>query len=184
MRISYLRAIWPRAESRLYEGPKKLVQHGYATATKEKLGNRKRTVYAITAQGRKALQLWVQQPARDVVFEHEALLKLAYSDVNDIASLRAIVADLSETTLADAESAIEGCQMLLTELQQNETDKPYVLGMLVNAFIFETVQARLRWVRLAQSVSEGWDDLHEDAGKKRQAIAFYEQRLAALKKDL
>ncbi len=74
--------------------------------------------------------------------------------------------------------------MLLTELQQSETDKPFVLGVLVNAFIFETVQARLRWVRFAQSVSDGWDDLHEDSSKKQQAIAFYEQRLAALKKDL
>lgn len=184
MRVSYLRAIWPRAESRLYEGPKQLVKHGYATATKEKVGKRTRTLYKITANGRKALQKWVQQPARDVVFEHEALLKLAYSDVHDIANLRNIIANISTTTQADVEAAMGGFNMILSELEQNETDKKFALGVLVNAFIFESLQARVRWVEFARSLAEGWDDLHEDATKKQQAIDFYEQRLKNFKQDL
>ena len=42
--------IWPRAVSKLYEEPKKLVSHGLATASTEQNGQRTRTVYAITAE--------------------------------------------------------------------------------------------------------------------------------------
>src|SRR3954469_12912833 len=54
---------WPRAESKLYEEPKKLVAHGLARATKETVGKRARTVYSITPKGRKALAAWVPGPA-------------------------------------------------------------------------------------------------------------------------
>ena len=43
---------WPRAESKLYEEPKKLVAHGLARASSEMVGKRPRTVYAITPKGR------------------------------------------------------------------------------------------------------------------------------------
>ena len=38
-----LRRIWPRATSKLYEEPKKLVAHGYARATEDPVGRRRRT---------------------------------------------------------------------------------------------------------------------------------------------
>ena len=40
--------VWPRAQSKLFEEPKKLVQHGYATAREDAVGRRPRTVYTIT----------------------------------------------------------------------------------------------------------------------------------------
>ena len=45
-----LRRIWPRAQSKLYEEPKKLVAHGYAEATDDSVGRRRRTRYTITAK--------------------------------------------------------------------------------------------------------------------------------------
>src|SRR6516162_6651932 len=39
---------WPRAESHIYEEPKKLVAHGLAAASSEQTGRRPRTMYAIT----------------------------------------------------------------------------------------------------------------------------------------
>ena len=38
-----MRRIWPRAQSKLYEEPKKLVAHGYARATDDSVGRRRRT---------------------------------------------------------------------------------------------------------------------------------------------
>ena len=49
---------WPRAVSKLYEEPKKLVSHGLAQASTEHNGQRTRTMYAITAKGRQALASW------------------------------------------------------------------------------------------------------------------------------
>jgi len=43
---------FPRAESQIYEEPKRLVALGLATATQEANGRRPRTVYAITEAGR------------------------------------------------------------------------------------------------------------------------------------
>jgi PadR family transcriptional regulator AphA len=39
---------WPRAQSKLYDEPKKLVALGLARASSEKIGKRPRTVYTIT----------------------------------------------------------------------------------------------------------------------------------------
>ena len=71
---------WPRAESKLYEEPKKLVAHGLARATKQTTGKRPRTVYSITAKGRRAMAEWVPQPGAGPVLEFEALVKLFYAE--------------------------------------------------------------------------------------------------------
>lgn len=71
---------WPRAESKLYEEPKKLVAHGLAKATKEATGNRPRTVYSITPKGRRALAAWVPLPAMGPTLEFEALVKIFYAE--------------------------------------------------------------------------------------------------------
>src|SRR6476659_4673308 len=54
---------WPRAESKLYEEPKKLVAHGLARASSEMVGKRPRTIYTITAKGRRAMAAWVPAPS-------------------------------------------------------------------------------------------------------------------------
>ncbi len=71
---------WPRAESKLYEEPKKLVAHGLARAAKQSTGNRPRTVYSITPKGRRAMAAWVPAPAAGPVLEFEALVKLFYAE--------------------------------------------------------------------------------------------------------
>ena len=71
---------WPRAESKLYEEPKKLVAHGLARASKETTGHRPRTVYSITPKGRRALAKWVPQPGSGPVLEFEGLVKLFYAE--------------------------------------------------------------------------------------------------------
>ena len=50
---------WPRAVSKLYEEPKKLVSHGLARSAVQQNGRRRRTVYTITAKGRRALAEWL-----------------------------------------------------------------------------------------------------------------------------
>ena len=67
--------IWPRATSKLYEEPK-LVAHGLAQTSTEHVGQRHRTIYTITANGRHALAAWVQHPGDGPVLEFEQLLKV------------------------------------------------------------------------------------------------------------
>ncbi|MBA2608737.1 MAG: PadR family transcriptional regulator [Actinobacteria bacterium] len=71
---------WPRAESKLYEEPKKLVAAGLARATPETVGQRPRTVYSITPKGRRAMAAWVPSPGAGPVIEFEQLVKVFFAE--------------------------------------------------------------------------------------------------------
>ena len=75
-----LKSFWPRAQSRIYEEPKRLAALGLAKATQEHVGRRPRTTYAITAKGRRALQQWLAEPGGGPNLELEALLKVFYGE--------------------------------------------------------------------------------------------------------
>ena len=75
-----LHFFWSRAESNLYAEPKRLVSGGWAQAHSRPVGQRRRTVYSITAQGRRALALWLGQPSAPLRLEAEPLVKFAFAD--------------------------------------------------------------------------------------------------------
>lgn len=75
-----LSRFWPRARSKLYEEPKKLVAHGLARSTTEAVGRRPRTVYSITPKGRRALAKWVPTPSPGPTLEFEALVKVFFAE--------------------------------------------------------------------------------------------------------
>jgi DNA-binding PadR family transcriptional regulator len=75
-----LKSFWPRAQSRIYEEPKRLAALGLAKATREHVGRRARTTYAITAKGRRTLQRWLAEPGGGPTLELEALLKVFYGE--------------------------------------------------------------------------------------------------------
>src|SRR6478672_7777300 len=87
---------WPRAESKLYEEPKKLVAHGLARASSETIGKRPRTVYTITPKGRRALAKWVAAPGEGPVLEFEQLVKVFFAEHATKADLLAALAGTSE----------------------------------------------------------------------------------------
>ncbi|HLG00881.1 MAG TPA: PadR family transcriptional regulator [Acidimicrobiia bacterium] len=85
---------WPRTRSKLYEEPKKLVAHGLAQASPQKTGKRPRTMYTITAKGRRALAAWVPTPSAGPVLEFEALLKVFFAEHGSKADLLATLRSL------------------------------------------------------------------------------------------
>jgi PadR family transcriptional regulator, regulatory protein AphA len=89
MRRSALAHLWPRTEAGLYREPRNLVEHGLATADEETHGGRKRTVYAITTKGRRALAVWLQEPAAPWQFECEGAVKVFLGDGGDLDAIRA-----------------------------------------------------------------------------------------------
>ena len=78
---------WPRAERKLYDEPKRLVDGGLATAVREHTGARGRTVYGVTDAGRDALRAWLgEAPApRSTEFEGMAYLDILQSAVSNTA---------------------------------------------------------------------------------------------------
>ena len=183
MRVSHLRAVWPRAESRLYEGPKKLEQLGYATTSSEQQGKRSRTIYTITDQGRQALRDWLQTDGKDMIFEHEALLQLANTDAGDIADLHRIIARLHASTDAALEETEAGMRALAQRSEQLSSDKRFVISTLVNHFLYETVLARKRWLAFADDFIEGWTDLEPSEDKLETSRAHYRELAAQLRQQ-
>ena len=147
---------WPRAESKLYEEPKKLVAHGLARATKETTGKRPRTVYSITPKGRRAMAAWVPQPGAGPVLEFEGLIKLFYAEhgsKDDMLATLARVRDWShERRTAGAgisRSYLEGKGAFPERL-------PWLV--LCGQFLDEFDQAVERWTEWATGVVEQWPD--------------------------
>jgi DNA-binding PadR family transcriptional regulator len=110
-----LRRIWPRAQSKLYEEPKKLVAHGFARASDDPVGRRRRTRYTITPKGRRALAAWLRQPGDGPALEFEQLVKIHFADsgtkadvVASLAAVRAWVVEQNAENLATARAYLEG----------------------------------------------------------------------------
>ena len=173
MRVSHLRAVWPRAESRLYEGPKKLVQLGYATASTEQQGKRPRTIYTITDGGRQALRDWLKTEGKDVIFEHEALLQLANCDVGELEDLQRIIGRIAESTNADLAETLDGFERLAERSLQLSSDKRFLISTLVNQFLYETMLARKRWVEFAEAFTREWQDLEPSEEKLAASLDHY-----------
>lgn len=71
---------WPRAERKLYDEPKRLVEQGLATASKQLTGQRPRTVYTISAAGRDAMHDWLGHPPAPRTIEFEGMVKVFFAD--------------------------------------------------------------------------------------------------------
>lgn len=157
-----IRYYWPRAESHIYEEPKKLVAHGLATATREYAGRRPRTVYTITAEGRRELGHWLAEPGRAPIVEFEGLVKVLFAEQGTkkqlLATLRAIRAQAEQTRHSHAELADDLAQ----------TGGPFPERLHVNALVFkfmwEQAEALTRWVTWAEQEVAGWPkDLSQPA---------------------
>ena len=148
--------IWPRAQSKLYEEPKKLAQVGYARATEERVGERHRTVYSITAKGRRALAAWMREPTQGPVLESEQLLKLFFAEhgsredaLATLAQARAWAEERNAGNLDAARSYLAGEAPFQSRAAQT---------VLVGRFLTEFYRLFAEWSDWATSQVERWPD--------------------------
>jgi PadR family transcriptional regulator AphA len=155
------RRIWPRAQSKLYEEPKKLVAHGYARSTDDPVGRRRRTRYTITAKGRRALAGWLQEPGDGPILEFEQLLKISFADsgtkadiVTNLEATRAWVLHQNEENLATARAYLEG---------QSSFPERAALNQLAGRFLTDFYVTVAHWVDWAAQHVDDWPDDVRDA---------------------
>lgn len=85
IQTSVVRGVWPSATSHTYAQIKQLAALGFATVAQQSLGARKRSVYKVTALGRKALRDWLTEPeSKSLAFESERLLKFLFCGTANI----------------------------------------------------------------------------------------------------
>jgi PadR family transcriptional regulator, regulatory protein AphA len=148
--------IWPRAVSRLYEEPKKLVAAGLATSQPGATGRRPSTVYTITAAGRDALAAWLAEPGTGPVLECEALVKIAYADQGTREGLLANLAGLIE----DATVKLHFGEMIADSYLQGRGPFQGRLAFsgLMWRFLWEYHVTVLRWARWARDQVQAWPE--------------------------
>jgi len=156
-----LRRIWPRAQSKLYEEPKKLVAHGYARATDDPVGRRRRTRYTITAKGRRALAAWLRAPGDGPTLEFEQLLKISFADsgsradvVANLSAAREWLSEQNQENLATARAYLEGTGAF---------PERAALNQLAGRFITDFYVMVAEWVAWASQVVDGWPEDVRDA---------------------
>ena len=147
---------WPRAESKLYEEPKKLVDQDLARATRETVGKRPRTVYSITPAGRRALRAWIPVPGAGPVLEFEDLIKVFFAEHGSKEDLLAVLERVRAWREERAAVGAEICRGYL----EGEGPFPERLPWLIlsGRFLEELDEAVGRWADWATEVVDSWPD--------------------------
>ena len=149
-----LRFCWPRAETRLYEEPKNLVEHGLAAVTVEATGRRRRSVYAITPAGRDALARWLEEPSVAPRLECEALLRVFFADQGTKQQVLETLAGLEhQADELRAQALAQGAEYLGEGPPFPE--RIHILG-LVGRFILFYTELLAEWARFAQDEVDRW----------------------------
>jgi DNA-binding PadR family transcriptional regulator len=152
-----LHYFWPRAESNLYAEPKRLVEGGFARAESQPVGRRRRTVYSITPKGRRALEIWLGDPAGESRLESEMLVKAMFapygSKENLLAHLRRF--------LEEQEAKQQQLAGIFREYLDGEDPFPerVHINVLCYRLIWDSSETAASWAAWAIEVVEGWPDV-------------------------
>lgn len=168
--------VWPRAASKLYEEPKKLVAHGFARSSTERNGRRTRTVYAITAEGRRALRDWLAEPGAGPALEFEQLLKVFFADSGT-------TADVLATLTAAQDWARARCQESLAIGEQYaQGSGPFperaAVLQLTSRFLTDFYLLVGDWAAWAAGIAASWPDDPRQADPDPAIIAETIRRAA------
>jgi DNA-binding PadR family transcriptional regulator len=147
---------WPRAQSKLYEEPKKLVAHGLARGSREEVGRRPRTVYTITPNGRRALARWLPQSGEGPALEFEHLLKVFFAEHG---SKRDLLITLAATQKWADERTAENVAIARGYLAgEGLFPERLAQTLLVGRFLADFEDMVGRWAEWATEVVKGWPD--------------------------
>ncbi|MGI9053334.1 MAG: PadR family transcriptional regulator [Ilumatobacteraceae bacterium] len=156
---------WPRAERKLYDEPKHLVAAGLATATEERTGNRRRTVYAITRAGRAALRRWLGQRPQPPALEFEAMVKVFFADGGSLEQLR-VTLDVIEEQGAQRTTELRS---MIDEVDEvDDGTYPFAERLPINAlalrYQLDHEQLQVQWARWAKEQVGEWRTVTDTAG--------------------
>jgi DNA-binding PadR family transcriptional regulator len=121
---STTRFFWAASYGQIYPELKRLSEAGLVEGSDASQGDRKRTVYAITAAGEAALKDWLRRPPETAEMREEGLLKLFFSGVLEPAEAVETLRSMHRMRLALVE------RLRALEPQKTEPKDPYPLIVL------------------------------------------------------
>lgn len=135
---------WPFPHSQLYAEPARLAEAGFLTEEQEDQGRRRRT-YAVTPQGREALEDWLAEPTD------------GRAELRDLGLLKLFFGNLArrDSLVALAESKRDAHTAACEEYEQLHRR----LGDVATPAELATLELGIRWERTAAAF---WSDLAAD----------------------
>ena len=143
------RFFWAASYGQIYPELKRLSEAGLVEGADAPRGERRRTVYAITAAGESALKEWLRRPPETVEMREEGLLKLFFSGVLPPEEATATLRAMRDHRLG----VTERLRTMEPEAEEKEgkSDDPYPLIVLQGGIEFnewfanwcERMEARL-----------------------------------------
>ena len=167
---------WPRAESVLYAEVKRLTRLGLAKGTpKPGARGRDKTVYSLTAAGRRALKAWLAREPNGTVLHSEPILRVHLSPWGTKEDLlRALDAEK-----AQAEALIRVCITVGTEFAEGRhqfQDQVHIRAVLFDLLWTQGVSRYLSAERCLDTVKR-WPDIGGSAAAKREGVKMIQREL-------
>jgi PadR family transcriptional regulator, regulatory protein AphA len=149
--------IWPRAVSGIYREPRKLVGHRLATSRTEHTGQRPRTVYSATAEGRAAFRDWLATSSGEPRLEAEVLVRTGFAEHGSLEDL------LSAARHARA-FAVERSRLYVSIGDEYRREGPRFPQrvhsiLLVGGFLARYFSAIIDWADWVETHAAAWDDI-------------------------
>jgi PadR family transcriptional regulator, regulatory protein AphA len=161
-----MRFFWPRAESRIYDEAKALVERGLATAETATVGGRRRTTYAITDAGREAVRAWLGTAPGPTALACEPLLRVFLLDLGD----REQVDRALDQAVADAHAILDVGRVVGPEYLAGTA--PFQDQLHVRAFVFDFLTNHalmlLGWTERTRATLDRWPEMEAE---ERNALA-------------
>ena len=146
----------PTAESVLYHEPKRLVRHGLVGAKREAVGTRTRTVYRITAQGRKVLADWLATPLPPPRLEVPVMLRLLYADQASKEDLLGAITSARAWALDRAPDALAQIRGYLAD-GGPFPERLHIIAMFARFYV-DLFGAIIDWCDFAENQVRTWPD--------------------------
>jgi len=174
---------WPKAESVLYDEPKRLVRLGLATSRQEPAGRRSRTVYEITGAGRAALADWLATRPAPPRFESEPLLRILYADQGSKQDALRAVAALRDWTTDQATGFLGQASGYLDD-GGPFPDRLHIIA-LFGGYYLDLLEATRRWTERAEAKIGSWPrtdglGMTAETRERLEDLAARLRRLAAV----
>ena len=166
MKRSTIRFIWPRAESKLYEEPKRLTVRGWARSRATDSGP---ASYTITPTGRTALRAWLAEPAGSVTVESEALLKVLFADSGTKEELLATIRSVRNNMIDGREELIRPNATRYATEGPEFPERAHVTA-LVAQFVVHVQDAIIEWAEWASERVSQWDDTRPSQERTGEAV--------------
>jgi PadR family transcriptional regulator, regulatory protein AphA len=167
-RVRYFRYVWPRAESAIYREVKRLSALGLVRRKKEYTGKRARTIYSITARGKKELRAWLGTPISPFSMDCEAILRLFVAPLGTKEQMVSTLEQVREDAQGMLRFGGQVKQEFIDGINVTQ-DQVYIRALAVDFFIslLNMVDA---WAERALDELESWNDLAPTVEKNERGM--------------